>query len=460
MIIFVSVLFGLIIVTVLFQLLTKMKLVGGNELGVLSGGGPTKGFRTISGGRVFVFPLLNRFAKLDLTPHTIEVVVDSAIAAGVVPLNVKATVSFAIASNQGGRIRAVTRILSLAENPENLRSTASNIIEGHLRDSIASMTPEQVMKDKDILVAKMINVCKEDLENIGLEITTMNIADVEDHRLEGVTEPDLYIALLKRVQTANAETKARVARAEATAAATEQREQRRAEVEVRSLENEYQRLEADTRVKVKQEEQRLAVGVEQAQQNARAQVTGVLAKIEAEKQRIEMLRQKFEAEIITPALAEQERMVLNSKADATRMRAKAQAEIDQLKLTLKIISGAGESGRQTYLIENFNRLIAPFAETLGFFPVKHLSVITGVEGSHEPISAIHPNAIELEKNRLMGGVVSEALGLRHRGSRRERGGDQHRRPRAAQAEQPQHPERGQGGAKPPSAEGSGEPDEK
>ncbi|RCW39300.1 hypothetical protein DFO77_10168 [Marinilabilia salmonicolor] len=39
-----------------------------------------------------------------------------------------------------------------------------------------------VMQDKDTLVAKMINVCKSDLENIGLEITTMNIADVDDHR--------------------------------------------------------------------------------------------------------------------------------------------------------------------------------------------------------------------------------------------------------------------------------------
>lgn len=51
---------------------------------------------------------------------TIEVLVDSAIAAGIVPLNVKATVSFAIASNRPG-----------------LMKVASGIIEGHLRDSIA-----------------------------------------------------------------------------------------------------------------------------------------------------------------------------------------------------------------------------------------------------------------------------------------------------------------------------------
>ena len=189
MLYFLITLFGLIILTIVYQLITKMKIVGGNELGIVSGKG-TKGFRSLSGGRAFIIPLLNKFSKLDLTPYTIEVKVESAIASGVVPLNVKATVSFAIASNEAGRIRAVTRILSMAKDWERLRKVASDIIEGHLRDSIASITPEQVMKDKDTLVAKMINVCKNDLENIGLEITTMNIADVDDHRLPGVEEPD------------------------------------------------------------------------------------------------------------------------------------------------------------------------------------------------------------------------------------------------------------------------------
>ncbi len=408
MITFVAALLGLILITIVFQVVTKMKIVGGNELGIVSGKG-RRGFRLMSGGRVFVIPLLHRFSKMNLTPHTIEVVVESAIASGVVPLNVKATVSFAVASNEAGRNRAATRIISIAKDQDNLRKVASDIIEGHLRDSIASMTPEQVMKDKDALVARMINVCKEDLENIGLEITTMNIADVDDHRLEGVNEPDLYIALLKRAQTANAETKARRAQAEARAAATEHAEGRRAEVEVRALDNEYQRLVADTRVRVKEGNQRKIVGMEQAQQDAVARVAGVKAQIEAEKQRIEMLGQKLKAEMITPALAEKERMVFEAKADVARIRAKAQAEIDQLRQTLAII-GEGESGELTYIIENFERLITPFAETLKLFPVSRISVITGAEGRQEPISAIHPNAVAMERNKMIGAAISEALG--------------------------------------------------
>ena len=409
MILFVTVLLGLILFTIFIQLITKMKIVGGNELGIVSGSGSEKGFRSISGGRVFIIPLFNRFAKLDLTPHTIEVAVESAIASGVVPLNVKATVSFALASNEAGRTRAATRILVLANDYDRLRKVASDIIEGHLRDSIASITPEQVMKDKDALVAKMINVCKLDLENIGLEITTMNIADVDDNRLKGVDEPDLYIALLKRVQTANAETKARVAQAEAKASSVEQQEKRRAEVEVRSLENEYERLVADTRVKTAEQTQAQTIGVKQAEEDGIARVGGLKAEIEAETQGVQMLEKKYEAEIVTPATADMEKMILDAKAAASMVRGEAQAKIDQLKRTLEIIQKGGDAGKQTYFIENFERIIAPFAETLEFFPVDKLSVITGVEGNHEAISAIHPSAIAREKNDLIGGAIASAL---------------------------------------------------
>jgi hypothetical protein len=39
-----------------------------------------------------------------------------------------------------------------------------------------------------------------------------------------------------------------------------------------------------------------------------------------------------------------------------------------------------------------DRIMGPFAETLGYFPVDKLSIITGADKTGEPISAIHPNA--------------------------------------------------------------------
>jgi hypothetical protein len=406
MIVFLIALGGLVALTVFIQLLTNMKIVGGNELGVVAGSSAKKGFRTLSGGRVFIIPLLQRFGKLDLTPMTIEVPVDSAIAVGVVPLNVKATVSFAIASNELGRSHAVTRVLSLASERQNLLKVASDIIEGHLRDSIASMTPEQVMQDKDTLVAKMINVCKLDLENIGLEITTMNIADVDDHRLPGVQEPDLYIALLKRVQTANAETKARQAQAEAKAAATEQQEARRAETTVKSLDNEYQSLEADTRVKVKLENQRQAVGVEQAAAGARARVSGLVGEIEAEKQKIESVKNQLRAEVITPTQAQRDKLVYEAQAEVASYLKAAQSELEQLEQKLSIMDKAGPSARTAYLLDNFEALFEPFAQTLSSYPADHISVVTGAGGPRPSLTAIEPDAVAEARNQIVAGALS------------------------------------------------------
>jgi len=393
-------LIGLIAASILYQVVSKMKIVGANELAVIAGKGKD-GLTTIRGGRVFVFPLIHSFYKMDLRPQTTTVTVESAIAEGVVPLTVVATVSFTIASSPIGIQNAIRRILTMTHSWEELRYIANSIIEGHLRDSIATMTPEQVMTDKDILVQNMIRVCKADLEGIGLEITAMNIADVEDHRLDGVTEPELYIALLKRIQATNAETQAREAQALSTAASREASEAQRAEVMVRKFNNEKESLAAQTSVNIATEKQRSAIGMEKATRDAEAKVAGIKAQIEAEKRKVEMLQAKFRAEMIIPIQAEKEKTILMAKTQAATFQGRAQSELDQLKRTIEILQTGGESAKQAYIIENFEKFMKPFTQTLSNFPVKQSTVISGASASNAPISAIHPHPIEQEKARLL-----------------------------------------------------------
>jgi regulator of protease activity HflC (stomatin/prohibitin superfamily) len=403
MIFFLITLAVLILVTLILQLVMKMKLIPPSQLAVVHGKGGS--FSTLRGGRVFVFPLINRFSTMDLTPQTTTVVVESAIAEGIVPLTVKATVSYAVAKTEKGLVNAVKRILNMTKNWGELQDIATSIIEGHLRDSIAAMTPEEVMSQKDQLIQNMIKVCKSDLEGIGLEITTMNIADVDDHRLDGVDEPDLYIALLKRIQTADAEAQSREAQANAHAAAKEQAEERRAEVSVRELQNEHQRIDAEAKVKTAEENQRGAVNAQEESRNAESEVAGIQAQIEAEKQRIEMVRARCQADTIVPAAATKEKMIQEAEAEAATIRGQSQAELTQLKRTIEILRSVGDPGLTTYIIEKFEDLVEPFAQTLDLFPVDQITVIAGDLHQDGPISAIHPNAIDAEKNRR----VEEAL---------------------------------------------------
>ncbi|MCX7023467.1 MAG: hypothetical protein NT080_02470 [Spirochaetes bacterium] len=112
--------------------------------------------------------------------------------------------------------------------------------------------------------------------------------------------PAFYIALLKRVQSVAVETKARQA-------------------------------QADARVNLAQENQRQKVGVGQETARSKARVSAILAGIEAEKQKIEAVRNRL---------------------------------------------------RAAWLIDNFDRVFEPFAATLGNHPAGHVTVVTGSGGNH------------------------------------------------------------------------------
>lgn len=390
-----------------FQIISRLKNVPPSRLAVVHGkaGADGSGFKTFKGGRVFVLPLIQKFSSMDLTPKTTTVVVESAIANGIVPLVVKATVSFGVSGTKLGLGNAVRRILNMTRYWDDLIKVANSIIEGHLRDSLAQMTPEEVMSHKEQLVKNMIQVCKSDLEGLGLEITTMNIADVEDHRFQGVEEPDLYIELLKRIQTANAEMQSRTAKAEALAASSEQGEARRAEVEIRKADNERQGLETSTKLQISEEEQRSAVGVEQAQRRAEAEVAGILKQVEAEKERIRMLEAKFRAEVVTPAKAQRDKQVLEAQAEATLLRKRTEAELIQVERTIDVMRSAGKDGLRAYMIEKFGEMIDSFASTMDLFPASQVTVVSG-GGLQGPISAVHPGALDMERNRQIAAALA------------------------------------------------------
>ena len=397
---FVIVFSLLVIVTLFIQLITKMKIVGADELAIVAGQG--RGFSSLRGGRVFVFPLIHRFFRMDMRPRTTSVRVESAIAAGIVPLTVVATVSFAVASSGEGLRNAIRRILLMTRDWNELTGIATGIIEGHLRDSIATMTPEEVMTDKDRLVMNMIRVCKADLEGIGLEITAMNIADVDDHRLEGVREPELYIALLKRIQSANAEAQSRAAQAQARAAAKEESETRRAEVAVRDAANAKESLQAQTRVDVAQQGQRSAIGVQRAERDAVAQVAGIKAQIRAEEQRIEMLREKYRAEILIPADAERERMELQAKttaAEGTGTRAGRDRPTGPHHRDPSRRRHVRALGVHHRALRQVHRAVRPDPVAVpGAARHRHLG--RGWD-ARSPISGVHPHPVEEEKARLI-----------------------------------------------------------
>ena len=185
----------------------------------------------------------------------------------------------------------------------------------------------------------------------------------------------------------------------------QQEEERRADVAVRELENERQNIEAQTRVRLAQENQRRAVGVQEATRNAESDVAGVLAQIEAEKQPIEMVRAQQQASVIIPAQAARDKMIEGARAEAAGIRGQAQAQLQQLSRTIEILQEGGSEGLTTYVIEKFGPLVGAFAGTMDLFPVQHTTVIAGRRAADGPISAIHPSAVDAGLNERIARII-------------------------------------------------------
>lgn len=384
--------------TLCFQFIRNYKVVGANQIAVVSGKGRHR-YKTYRGGRTVVWPLINKRFDLDLRPYTMQVPVEAAVAKGIVPLNITATVSFAITSAEGVVDNAIQRILELSQSEEGLLAVTRSVVEGHLRDSIASMTPEQVMRDKDRLVTNMIRVCKEDLEEIGLEITTMNIADVMDCRLDGMNDDDLYIGLLNRTQSAQADSQARQSRAASEAASGEESERRRGETETRSRENERASLETRQAADVANYRQQGEVGRQKAIRSGEADTAGVEAEIEAEENRIGYVKARYSAEIVAVAEGDRDTVILEAQAKASEYKGQRQGEIEQLRRTAEIIEMGGESARQGYLIDNMAALVRPLAEAMRLFPAEKVSVLGGFgDKQHDQLSAVDAHPIERIKS--------------------------------------------------------------
>ncbi len=143
------------------------------------------------------------------------------------------------------------------------------------------------------------------------------------------------------------------------------------------------------------------MGVEQAERSAKAEIAGITAQIEAEKRRIEMLKARFEADLIVPAQAESQRLVLEAERQAAEILGAAQAELEQLQQTVDILTEGGEAAIQAYLIANFKQFTEPMIRAMTLFEVKEATVISGVPSATTPLSAIHPHPIEEEKARWL-----------------------------------------------------------
>ncbi|QDV38682.1 flotillin family protein [Tautonia plasticadhaerens] len=134
--------------------------------------------KCVQGGGEFVVPIIQDYDYLSLEPIQIEIPLRGALSFENIRVNVPSVFTVAIGSDPQVQQNAAIRLLGLSR--EQVSSQASDIIFGQLRQVIASMTIEDINRDREKFLENIQLSLESELNKIGLVLLNVNITDLTD----------------------------------------------------------------------------------------------------------------------------------------------------------------------------------------------------------------------------------------------------------------------------------------
>jgi len=212
--------------------------------------------KCIHGGAALVWPLVQNYSYLSLTPMTIGIPLQNALSMQNIRINVPSTFTVGVSVDSAIMNNAAERLLRLP--PREIEEMAKEIIFGQLRLTVASLTIEQINQDRESFLESIRRNVEPELNKIGLYLINVNITDITD-------ESD-YIESIGKKAASEAINKAKVDVAEQEKfGAIGEAEANRVK-EIRVAENMAEadkgkkQAEADRRVFVQQQEATATIG--------------------------------------------------------------------------------------------------------------------------------------------------------------------------------------------------------
>jgi len=351
--------FIIIIVTTIIFLASRYKRCPSNKLLIVFGKvGIGQSANCIHGGGALIWPLIQDYGYISLTPMTISIPLQKALSLQNIRINVPSTFTVGISTDPTVMNSAAERLLHLSQI--EIEEMAKEIIFGQLRLTVASLTIEQINQDRESFLESIRKNVSPELNKIGLFLINVNITDITDESgyIDSIGKKASSEAINQaKVDVAQQEKLGAIGEAEATKV----KDIRVAENVAESAKGQ-KTAEADRRIVVQQQEasaingENLAkaniadseaeLAVKQAIARQRGEVASREAIVEiqkaqykAELERLnadEVVRQeidKTKIEIAAEAEAEKTRREAKGQADAILL--KYQAEAEGIKLVLE-----------------------------------------------------------------------------------------------------------------------------
>jgi flotillin len=287
--------------------------------------------RCIHGGAAFIWPVIQDYQFLDLTPISIEVNLVNALSKQNIRVNVPSRFTIGVSTEPGIMQNAAERLLGLGQN--EIQELAQEIIFGQLRLVVASMDIEEINSDRDKFLTNISQSVESELKKVGLKLINVNITDIVDE--------SGYIEALGKEAAAHAINAARKSVAEKNrdgsigeANAVQDERTQVAAANAKAVEGEniakINVANSDSlRRQREAEAERTAIASEKVQ-TAKALEESYAAEQMAELARAERVRSSQMADIVVPAEIDKKKVEIDAEANAERTRRIAKGEADAI----------------------------------------------------------------------------------------------------------------------------------
>ena len=180
----VAIVVAIVFVFILFfSLVKRYKRCPSDRILVVYGkiGSGTQGSqssKTIHGGAAFIWPIIQDYAFLDLTPISIDVNLTNALSLQNIRVDVPSRFTIGITTDPELMGNAAERLLGLDQ--AQIYELSKDIIFGQLRLVIATMEIEEINTNRDKFLANVASNVENELKKIGLKLINVNVTDIKD----------------------------------------------------------------------------------------------------------------------------------------------------------------------------------------------------------------------------------------------------------------------------------------
>jgi flotillin len=368
----------LIFVVFLFSMFRRYKRCPSDQVLVIYGKTGGEGSsKCIHGGAAFIWPIIQDYSFLDLTPISIEVNLIKALSKQNIRVNVPSRFTIGISTEPSIMQNAAERMLGLSLDA--IKDLAQEIIFGQLRLVVASMDIEEINTDRDKFLSHITHSVEAELKKVGLKLINVNITDIHDESgyIEALGKEaaakainDAIISVAQkdrdgaigqalavqdqRVQVADASAMANIGEANANqservsvadanakakigeAEATQQERIKMAIANAKAIEGEniskIEIAESDALRREREAEASKRATSSEKVQAAKALEEAYAAEKDAELARAKRKEAEQQADIIVPASIDKQKIEIDAEAAAERIRRIAKGEADAIFL--------------------------------------------------------------------------------------------------------------------------------